>query len=164
MRPVLVLVTSKNKKDALIDAEAISGISNLELKPIHFNDGLEHSHAESLIAKQSERFVECLEFNNSDITRYKLLNLLANLKSTFLESGSKDTSFANLAFAAAMLYPDRKAAAFLDVIACPHASDEHLSLESDDKLRTAIYGAIAQQNTKLDCSELAKNLALLLSK
>lgn len=164
MRPVLVLVTSQNKKDALFNAEAVSGISDLELKPICFNGGLEHSCAESLIAKQSERYVECLEFNHSDISRNKLLNLLAKLKSTFLESNSKNASFANLAFAAAMLYPDREVAAFLDVIACPHASDECLSIESDDKLRTAIYGVIAQQTAKLSCSELAKNLALLLSK
>lgn len=164
MRSVLVLVTSRDKKDALINAKTDSGIFDLELKPICFNDGLEHSRAENLIATQSERYIECLEFDNSDISRNKLLNLLANLKSAFLKCSSKEASFANLAFATAILYPDGKAAAFLDVIACPHASGEHLGFESDDELQTAVYGVIAQQNAKLSCSELAKNLALLLSK
>lgn len=164
MRPVLVLVTSQSKKDALINAKAVSGISNLELSPVHFSDGLEHSCAENLIAQQSERYIECYTIDTPDASRNGVLDIMANLKKAFLQSDPGNNPFTSLAFATALLYPTGNTASFLDVITCPHESGKHLGFESDNALRTAVYGAIAQQNAKLSCSELAKNLALLLSK
>ncbi len=164
MHPVLVFVTSQNKKDILINAKNASDITHLALKPIHLNDGLEHSCAKNLINEQPNRYIEYYTFCEAETSRNELLGLLASLKNAFLESSSENASFTSLAFAAALLYPEGKAAAFLDVIACPHASNKHLSYESNDGLQTAIFGAISQQNLRLNYAEMAKNLTLLLSK
>ncbi len=164
MRPVIVLVTSQKKKDALIKAKAVSDISNIELKPINFNDGLEHSCAKNIIDRQQECYIECCAIDNSDASRNKLLEILTDLKKAVLKSCPRGISFTSLAFAAAMFYPAGSSTAFLDVIACPHASGKHLGYGSADELQSAIYEAISHKDAQLSYPELAKTLALLLSK
>lgn len=164
MRPVLVLVVSQSKRDALTNAKAISGLFDLDLKPIHFNDELEYSYAQHLITAQHECYIEYYELDDSDTSRNELLDILVNLKRAFLKGSSGTPSFTSLAFAAALLYPAGKATTFLDVIACPHAAGEHIGFEDNNRLRKSIYEVMSLQNAELSYPTLAKSLALLLSK
>ena len=117
MRPVLVLVTSQSKKDALINAKAVQAYPILNCR--QFTSAMDWStHVLKTLSLSNPNAI-------SNVTQLIPLTLLETgclilwlvLESIFAKR-PRNNPFTSLAFATALLYPTGNTASFLDVITC----------------------------------------------